>query len=213
MQRISQLAINRQKNHYAQISDSLLSANVNNPIRIGLFYDGEIVWKYPDLTEFRKEQQPVLTIMSMNCSSEYEMIKFCLSTDRMLSQNVKIVVQYQNLNDGLSTAYYSPSESAIVSFSEEGELVSLVGGSLNGKSMKQYCIHEREKYTPQKLQNILKRGQLPMSWIAKGNLCSTFTLETDLPSNSEVEGAVWIFHSNCEEKVKYRKREMTSGIV
>ena len=213
MHRMPQLTVNGQKNHHAKISDSFLYANINNPIRIGVFYDGKIVWKYPDMTEFQKEEQPILSIMSLNCSAEYEMIKFCLSTDEKTCRNVKIVVQYQNLNDASSTAYYSPSESAIVSFSDEGELVSLIGGSLGGKPMKQYCIHPREKYNHKQLQNILKRGQLPMSWIAKGNICSTFIFETELSSHSEAEGVVWIFYANSEEKVKYRKRELTSSIV
>jgi len=213
MHRIPQLKVNRQGDHYSQKSDTLFSASIANPIRIGLFHDGMIFWKYPHLTECLDEQQPTLSIMSMNCSAEYEMIKFCLSTDQKFNQNVKVVVQYQNLNDCTSTAFYSPSESAILSYSGEGQLVSLIGGSLNGMPMKQYCIHDKEDYNEKTLQDCLKRGQLRMSWLATGNVCSTFTFETVISAGRDAEGVIWIFHSNSEETVKYRKKEMTSSIM
>ncbi len=213
MHRIPQLTVNRQGDHYSRKSDTLFSAFIANPIRIGLFHDGVIFWKYPYVTECRDEEQPTLSIMSMNCSAEYEMIKFCLSTNQKFNQNVKVVVQYQNLNDCSSTAFYCPSESAIVSFSGESQLVTLIGGSLNGKPMKQYCIHDKEEYNHKALQECLKRGPLRMSWLATGNVCSTFTFETAVSSGMEAEGVIWIFHSNSVETVRDRKKEMTSKIV
>ncbi len=210
MHRIPQLTINRQGDPYSQKSDSAI---ISNPIRIGLFQDGAIFWKYPCLTECRDEQQPTLSIMSMNCSSEYEMIKFCLTTNQKFNQNVKVVVQYQNLNDSSSTAFYCPSESAIVSFSGENQIVSLIGGSLNGKPMKEFCIHDKEEYNHKTLQDCLRRGRLRMSWLATGNVCSTFTFETVISSELDAAGVIWIFHSNSEETVKYKKKEMTSNIL
>lgn len=213
MHRIPQLAANEKRNHYSQKSDALFSTIIANPIRIGLFYDGVLFWRYPNLTEYRDELQPTLSIMSMNCSAEYEMIKFCLSTEQKFTQNVKVVVQYLHLDDSTSTAFYSPSESAIVSFSGGGQLVSLIGGSLNGKPMKQYCIHDKEEFSHRKLQDCLKQGQLRMSWLANGNICSTFTFESAISAGMEAEGVIWIFHSNSEKAVKFIKREMTSSIV
>lgn len=213
MYRIPQLNVSSTGNHHSRKTDALFSAIIANPIRIGLFYDGVIFWSYPYLTERRDERQPTLSIMSMNCSAEYEMIKFCLSTEQKFNQAVKVIVQYHNLDDCSSTAFYSPSESAIVSYSGKGHLVSLIGGSLNGKPMKQFCIHDKEEYSHRKLQDCLKRGQLRMSWLATGNICSTFTFETAISAGMEAEGVIWIFRSNSEETVKYRKRKMTSSIV
>ena len=197
---------------WSQISDSLFSSVIANPIRIGLFYNDVLLWKYPNTTEC-KEKSPTLSIMSLNCSADDEIIKFRLSTDHETEQLVKVVVQYNHLNVQCSTAFYSPNENAIVSFTDDGQCVTMIGGFLDGKTMKQYCIHDKEEYNHVSLQGCLRHGRLPMSWLANGDVCSTFILETVISAKNEAEGVIWTFHSNSEESVKFKKKEMIARLV
>ncbi|WP_019242567.1 MULTISPECIES: hypothetical protein [Bacillus] len=178
----------------------------STPIRIGVWDNGILSWEYPLKNDFYQMNNELFSIASMSCSTEYEIINIQVINKKALSKQVKIIVQYDSVFEKNSLAFYSPNENAIIHFSDD--TVTMIGGILNGKGMCQYCIQENNFASTSQLLRNLECGSLPMSWLAKGDISSTFTLETKLTSGEINEGKIWTFHSTSTELVREMKNEM-----
>jgi hypothetical protein len=195
------------KNHE---SPSLIARLLSSPLRIGVWNEGSISWEYPSGEENQMDSLQMLSVMSMNSTKEYEIIRVRLTNPTPFTQTVKVIVQYHNVLETSSTAFYSPNENAIICFSNN--TVTMLGGVINDQGMKQYCIQDMNSCSSASLLRCLNQGTLPLSWLAKGDVCSTYTLETTISSGLTEEGLIWTFHSESEELVRTLKNEIINKI-
>lgn len=207
----SYASLNENEYRDNELSTSLISRLLSSPLKVGLWNGGVLTWEYPSMGEDSNSVNHLLSVTSMNSTQHYEIIKVQLNNETNMSQHAKIVVQYHNKLDKSTTAFYSPNENAIVCFSEDN--VTMLGGVLNGRGMNQYCIQENNYCSTAALLRCLDQGNLPLSWLAKGDICSTFTLETTISPGKIEEGLIWTFHSSSEELVRSLKNEMISKII
>ena len=181
-----------------------------SPLSIALWQNGYTSWLYPSTEEFDSGKESMLTIRSINSTQDYELIRLRLYNNERLSKSVKIVVQYCNEQQN-TTTFYSPTEKAIISFSDQG--VKMLGGNLNGIEMSQYAIQQNKQHNHFQLLRQLEKGKLPLSWLAQGEVCSFFTLETELSPMNIVDGMIWLFQSTSAELVKSLKKEVLPSFV
>ncbi|MGM9926259.1 MAG: hypothetical protein ACI35R_18580 [Bacillus sp. (in: firmicutes)] len=195
-----------------KINSSTLSYPMNDktvgqPLRIGLWHNGSLTWKYPyeKNTEY---SDCFFSVASLNCTPDYEIIKIQLSNQTAENQLLKVIIQYDYTCCNQTTAFYSPTENAIMSMGQKR--ATMLGGSLNGTGMRQYCIQKKTYFNSFTMLHSLASGKLPMSWLAKGDISSMFILETVLESGMKKDGAIWTLHSSSIEMVDSLKREMIS---
>ncbi|WP_050615775.1 hypothetical protein [Bacillus testis] len=182
---------------------SLITRLLSNPMRIGLWDEQQLTWEYPQNTD--QQNSTLFSVTAMNSTKDYEIIKVQLNNESALKKEVKIIVQYHNVFEKESTAFYSPKENAIICFFENQ--VTMLGGHLNGKGMSQYCLHDIHACNSLNWLESLRQGYLPLSWLAKGEVVSTFALETELSAHQSLEGVIWSFHSTSEAIVRRLKKE------
>ncbi|MFS0780920.1 hypothetical protein [Bacillus sp. 1P06AnD] len=194
------------QDHNAEGSPSLITRLLSNPMRIALWDEQSLTWEYPYGEEMKFDHSGLFSVKAMNSTKEHEIIRFQLSNESALKKKVKIMVQYHNIFEKGSTAFYSPQEKAIICFYEKH--VTMLGGQLQGKGMSQYCIHDVNAYSENNWTECLQTGCLPLSWLAKGEICSTFILEAELAKGEKQEGIIWSFHSESEGIVRKLKNEM-----
>lgn len=204
-----QLNVSEQKQ--TQLQEVGLLCDARSPLRIALWQEGNVTWIYPSMKEYNLYNEQLLTIRSINSTQEYELIRIQLYNNESMNQIVKVIVQYCDEKQRNTTAFYSPREKAIICFSDES--VMMIGGSMNGLGMKQYAIQENSAYNHDRLLKQLETGKLPMSWLAQGDVCSTFTLEAELGPMDLVDGMIWTFHSTSEELVRSLKNEVLSSFL
>lgn len=193
------------------ISPTLINRLLSIPLRVGIWNEEEIDWIYPSTFSDKKEnKKDIMSVTSMNSTEDYEIIKFQLENNSDRKRNIKVIVQYDNIFQKKSTAFYSPYENAIICYCNNQ--VSMIGGEINGAGMKQYSLQNRSLYSEKSLLMNLNQGKLPLNWIAKGDICSIFTLETNIDPGARQEGMIWTFHSESEDSVRMTKNKMIVNI-
>lgn len=178
---------------------------LNQPLRIGLWHNGTLSWKYPHATDFKDYSDSFFSVSSLNCTPDYEITKIQLNNTTNESQLLKIIIEYNHASDAHSTAFYSPSENAIVGVAQN--YVTMLGGVISGRGMSQYCIQKKNYFSSFALLRSLERGNLPLSWLANGDIYSMFILETQICSGVQEEGIIWTFTSSSAEKARTLKNE------
>ncbi|MEH6940400.1 hypothetical protein [Bacillus sp. JJ722] len=178
---------------------------LNQPLRIGLWHNGTLSWKYPYATDLEDYSDAFFSVSSLNCTPDYEITKIHLNNTTKESQLLKIIIEYNHASDAHSTAFYSPSENAIVGMAQNN--VTMLGGLLSGKGMSQYCIQRKDYFSTFAFLRSLERGNLPLSWLANGDIYSMFILESHICSGAQEEGIIWTFKSSSAEKARTLKNE------
>lgn len=207
----SYVQLNASEQKRTRLQEARVSCQSCSPLRIALWQKGDIIWIYPSMREYNSYNKQLLTIHSINSTQEYELIRVQLYNNESINHAVKVIVQYCDENQKNTTTFYSPYEKAIICFSDES--VTMLGGSMNGLGMNQYAIQQNSQPNHDRLLKQLEIGKLPVSWLAQGEVCSTFTLETELAPMELVDGMIWTFHSNSEELVRSLKNEILSSFL
>lgn len=193
-------------------SPSFINENTfHQPIRIGLWNDGFLSWKYPYSLELDDYSDSFFSVSSLTCTTEYEITKIQLNNVTNEQQHLKVIIEYNHSCDHHSMAFYSPSEKAIMEIANNH--VTLLGGVLGGRGMSQYCIHKKEFFQSYDLKRSLERGNLPLSMLADGDINSIFFLEADLRSGEQMDGIIWTFKADSEEQTRLLKNEKIAKYV
>ncbi|WP_042345950.1 hypothetical protein [Bacillus massiliigorillae] len=185
--------------HYSKES------TIHQPLRIGLWHNGTLSWKYPHTTDLEDYSDSFFSVSSLNCTPDYEITKIQLNNNTNERQHLKIIIEYDHASDAHSTAFYSPSENAIVGIAQNN--ITMLGGMLSGRGMSQYCVQKKNYFSSFALLRSLENGNLPLSWLANGDIYSMFILETEICSGVQEEGIIWTFTSSSAEKTKALKNE------
>ncbi len=185
-----------------------------SPINIAVWHQERLSWAYPisslnGHTPSHEHHNQMLTIKAINSTKEYEIIRIQLSNRDRCKQIVKVLVQHRNEQDQNATAFYSPQEKAVICCTKMG--ITMVGGNLEGTEMSQYSFNQYHEERAADLTKQLKKGQLPLSWIASGDVCSTFMIEKELLPDDEVNGLIWTFHSSSVDLIQQMRKEMLSS--
>lgn len=207
----SYVQLNASEQKRTRLQEAGVSCQSCSPLSIALWQKGDVTWIYPSMKEYNSYNEQLLTIRSINSTQEYELIRVQLYNNESSNQVVKVIVQYCDENQKNTTTFYSPYEKAIICFSDES--VTMLGGNMNGLEMNQYAIQQNSQPNHDRLLKQLEIGKLPVSWLAQGEVCSTFTLETELEPMELVDGMIWTFHSTSEELVRSLKNEILSSFL
>ncbi|PLS15234.1 hypothetical protein CVD28_23180 [Bacillus sp. M6-12] len=107
----------------------------------------------------------------------------------------KLFFEYTGDCGSNATAFYSPSEQAIL-HSSKGT-VTLLGGIMEGKGLSQYSIRQKGKDT---LFKSMLDGTLNFSPLGKGNIVSTFSLEAQLAPGEDADAIAWMIVTQCKDE-------------
>jgi len=207
----SQTAVNSISKRRAYSSDLYGQTNANHPLRVGLWHEGEFSWEYPKKNLDNIPTRPLLSLLSIHHTSDYEILKMRLSTKNNAKQKVKIIVQDTVYGLKCNTSFYSPNEKAIMRYTVGG--VTMMGGSISGRDMAQYCVLNQEGLNTLKLKESLQQGSLPLAWIAKEEICSIYILESEITNIESEEIIIWSFHGHTENQVSNLKNNILSKYV
>ncbi|WP_374721657.1 hypothetical protein [Peribacillus tepidiphilus] len=166
--------------------------------RVGVWSHCSFTWKFPSSNK-NEDLSSTFSVYSNKKGKDHEELKFRLYNSSATRRLFKVIVQYKHQSNEKSLAFYSPAKNAILHYSQSG--VVMLGGLLNGKGLTQYCIRDYNQGQNQPIFRCIEEGFLPISPLASGNLCSVFTLETELAPESSVEGMIWTIGADTNEKI------------
>lgn len=176
-------------------------------LRAGLWMDGSFDW-YREEDNDSENQGEIRSFSQSYSKKEISFIKFTINNRSNAIITPKIVCHYENAQERQAVAFYSPHEQAILHVGQKS--IALLGGVVRGRGISQYCIQGKGSLYQHGCFKSLKEGLLLYSPLARGEVTSIFSLETEIMPQECIEAIAWVIHSATKEEAKILHTELLS---
>lgn len=177
-------------------------------LKAGMWIDGGFDWYDEDEHEAGLRSN-VKAFSQSYMDRGISFMKFTVSNRSRFTLKPKIVFRYENVQERQAVAFYSPNEQAILHIGQQG--VAMLGGMMLGKGMSQYCIQGKGSLYLNGCFKSLQDGILLFSPLAKGEVTSIFSLETEIKPFQSAEATAWIIHTDTKEEGFKQHAALLSG--
>lgn len=168
-------------------------------LKAGLWMDESFDW-YPEEDMMSHPNGEIRTLSQTYTQGQVTFSKFTIRNTSFETKRPKVFFHYENAFERQAVAFYSPNERAILHVAPQS--IALLGGLVKGKSISQYCIQGKGSLYQEGCFKSLKEGLLAYSPLAKGEVTSVFTLETEILPKECVEAVAWVIHAETKEEAK-----------
>ncbi|MFD0048344.1 hypothetical protein ACFVHQ_03215 [Actinomycetes bacterium NPDC127524] len=168
-------------------------------LKAGVWMDGTFDW-HSEQDSFTNHAGEVRTLIQAFTKSQVSFVTCTIKNNGRAFKYPKFVFQYENILERQAVAFYSPPERAILHMSQGS--ISLLGGTLKGQGISQYCIQGKGNLYKNGCFKSLKDGILSYSPLAKGEVSSIFSLEAEIGPGECAEAMAWVIHTPTKEEAQ-----------
>ncbi|MFJ7677943.1 hypothetical protein ACIQXQ_07775 [Peribacillus sp. NPDC097198] len=168
-------------------------------LKAGLWMDESFDW-YPEEDMMSQPGGEIRSLLQTFTQGKITFSKFTIRNTSFEPKYPKMFFHYENAFEKQAVAFYSPGERAILHVATQS--IALLGGVVKGKGISQYCIQGKGSLYQEGCFKSLKEGILAYSPLAKGEVTSMFTLETEILPKECVEVVAWAIHAETKEEAK-----------
>ena len=168
-------------------------------LKAGLWMDESFDW-YPEEDMMSHPGGELRSLLQTFTEGQITFSKFTIRNTSFEPKYPKMFFHYENAFEKQTVAFYSPSERAILHVGNQS--IALLGGLVKGKGISQYCIQGKGSLYQEGCFKSLKEGLLAYSPLAKGEVTSMFTLETEILPKECVEVVAWAIHAETKDEAK-----------
>lgn len=174
-------------------------------LKVGLWMNECFDW-YSEEDRMSHPEGGIRTLLQSFSKKQISYSKLTIQNTTLESKAPKIFYHYENAFQRETVAFYVPNEQAILHVSPNS--VALLGGIVKGKGMAQYCIQGKGSLYQDGCFKSLREGLLFYSPLAKGEVTSIFTLESEIQPKECIEAVAWTIHANTKEEAMFLNRNL-----
>lgn len=178
-------------------------------LKAGLWMDESFDW-YSEEDMMSHPEGGIRTLLQSFTKQKIMYSKFTIKNTTLEVKSPKVFFQYENAFERQAVAFYSPHEQAIMHVAPNS--VALLGGVMKGKGIAQYCIQGKGGLYENGCFKSLREGLLFYSPLAKGQVTSIFTLESEILPLECVEVVAWAIHADTKEEAQFLNRELFQAV-
>lgn len=177
-------------------------------VKVGLWINESFDW-YLEEDSMSHPEDGIRTLLQTFTEKEITFSKFTIKNISQETKSPKVFFHYENAFERNAVAFYSPTEQAIVHVAPNS--VTLLGGMVKGKGISQYCIQGKGLLYQNGCFKSLREGTLFYSPLAKGEVTSIFTLESDILPLECAEVIAWTIHTDTKEYAAMLNRQLVQS--
>lgn len=174
-------------------------------LKAGLWMDESFDW-YPEEDMMSHPGGEVRSLLQTFTQGQITFSKFTIRNTSFEPKYPKVFFRYENAFEKQAVAFYNPNERAILHVANQS--IALLGGLVKGKGISQYCIQGKGSLYKEGCFKSMKEGILAYSPLAKGEVTSMFTLETEIPPKECVEAVAWAIHTETKEEANFLNNQL-----
>lgn len=178
-------------------------------LKVGLWMNESFDW-YLEEDRMSHPEDGIRTLLQSFTKNQISYSKFTIKNISLEKKFPKIFFHYENAFERQAVAFYSPNEQAIIHVSPES--VALLGGIVKGRGIAQYCIQGKGGLYENGCFKSLREGTLFYSPLAKGEVTSIFTLESEILPLECVEVVAWAINANTKEEAISLNRKLVESV-
>lgn len=176
-----------------------------NNLKVGLWMEGNFDW-YEEEDRMSHPEGGLRTLVQTFTENKISYAKITIKNTTLEKKSPKLFYRYENVLKKDDVAFYIPNEQAILHVAPNS--VALLGGMIKGKGIAQYCILGKGGLYQDGCFKSVSEGLLFYSPLAKGEVTSIFTLESDILPSECVEVVSWVIHAGTREEAMFLNREI-----
>lgn len=178
-------------------------------LKVGLWMNESFDW-YLEEDSMSHPEDGIRTLLQTFTEKEISYSKFTIKNISLEKKSPKIFFYYDNAFERQAVAFYSPNEQAIIHVAPNS--VALLGGMVKGKGISQYCIQGKGGLYQNGCFKSLREGTLFYSPLAKGEVTSIFTLESEILPLECVEVIAWTINADTKEEATRLNRKLVQSV-
>lgn len=178
-------------------------------LKVGLWMNESFDW-YLEEDSMSHPEDGIRTLLQNFMEKGISYSKFTIKNISQENKFPKIFFHYENAFERQAVAFYSPSEQAIIHVAPNS--VALLGGIVKGKGISQYCIQGKGGLYQNGCFKSLREGTLFYSPLAKGEVTSIFTLESEILPLECVEVIAWAINADTKEEAIRLNRNLVQSV-
>lgn len=176
-----------------------------NNLKVGLWMEGNFDW-YEEEDRMSHPEGGLRTLVQRFTEKKISYAKITIKNTTLEKKSPKLFYRYENAIKKDDVAFYIPNEQAILHVAPNS--VALLGGMIKGMGIAQYCILGKGGLYQDGCFKSVSEGLLFYSPLAKGEVTSIFTLESDILPSECVEVVSWVIHAETREEAMFLNREI-----
>ena len=180
----------------------------NRNLKVGLWMNESFDW-YLEEDMMSHPEDGIRTLLQTYTKNQISYSKFTIKNISLEKKIPKIFFHYENAFERQAVAFYSPNEQAIIHVAPNS--VALLGGIVKGKGIAQYCIQGKGGLYENGCFKSVRDGTLFYSPLAKGEVTSIFTLESEIMPLECVEVMAWAINTNTKEEATLLNRQLVQS--
>ena len=178
-------------------------------LKVGLWMNESFDW-YLEEDILSHPEDGIRTLLQTYTKNQISYSKFTIKNISLEKKFPKIFFHYENAFQRQAVAFYSPNEQAIIHVAPNS--VALLGGIVKGKGIAQYCIQGKGGLYENGCFKSVRDGTLFYSPLAKGEVTSIFTLESEIMPLECVEVIAWAINTNTKEEATLLNRQLVQSV-
>ena len=179
-------------------------------LKVGLWMNESFDW-YLEEDSMSHPEDGIRTLLQTYSEKQISYSKFTIKNTSLETKFPKIFFHYENAFERRAVAFYSPSEQAIIHVAPNS--VALLGGMVKGNGISQYCIQGKGGLYQNGCFKSLREGTLFYSPLAKGEVTSIFTLESEILPLECVEVVAWTINADTKEEAARLNRKLVQSAL
>lgn len=181
----------------------------NRNLKVGLWINESFDW-YLEEDSMSHPEDGIRTLLQTFTEKGISYSKFTIKNISQENKYPKVFFHYENAFERQAVAFYSPNEQAIVHVAPNS--VALLGGMVKGKGISQYCIQGKGGLYQNGCFKSLREGTLFYSPLAKGEVTSIYTLESEIQPLECVEVIAWAINADTKEEAIRLNRKLIQSM-
>ena len=181
----------------------------NRNLKVGLWINESFDW-YLEEDSMSHPEDGIRTLLQTYTKNQISYSKFTIKNISLETKLPKVFFHYENVFERQTVAFYTPTEQAIVHVSPKS--VALLGGVVKGNGISQYCIQGKGGLYQNGCFKSLREGTLFYSPLAKGEVTSIFTLESEILPLECVEVVAWAINASTKEEAIRLNRKLIQSV-
>lgn len=178
-------------------------------LKVGLWMNESFDW-YLEEDSMSHPEDGIRTLLQTFTEKGISYSKFTIKNISLEKKYPKIFFHYENAFERQAVAFYSPNEQAIIHVAPNS--VALLGGMVKGKGISQYCIQGKGGLYQNGCFKSLREGTLFYSPLAKGEVTSIYTLESEILPLECVEVIAWAINADTKEEAIRLNRQLIQSM-
>ena len=179
-------------------------------LKVGLWMNESFDW-YLEEDSMSHPEDGIRTLLQTFTEKKISYSKFTIKNISHETKFPKIFFHYENAFERQAVAFYSPNEQAIIHVAPNS--VALLGGMVKGNGISQYCIQGKGGLYENGCFKSLREGTLFYSPLAKGEVTSIFTLESEILPLECVEVVAWAINADTKEEAARLNRKLIQSAL